>query len=65
MLRLLEAVPKGEEASTVSLAFQSMQLLASDYMSSLPADLLRKAVEVAALYASQQVRVFHTKATDR
>ena len=56
ILRLLEAVPQGEEADTVGLAFQSVQLLCSDYMSNLGVVLLKKCVEVAALYGSQQVR---------
>lgn len=57
ILRILEAVPEVEEqAAVVGLAFQSVQLLASDYMSALPPQLLRKCLEVAALYGAQQVR---------
>lgn len=48
-------MPEAEEAASVGLAFQSVQLLASDYMSSLPPSLLRKCLEVAALYGAQQV----------
>ena len=48
-------MPQTGEAATVQLAFQCVQLLASDYLSSLPAPLLRKSVEVTALYGSQQV----------
>ena len=48
-------MPQAEEADTVQLAFQSVQLLCSDYMSSLPVQHLRRCVEVAALYGSQQV----------
>jgi hypothetical protein len=55
MLRILEAVPEAEEAATVGVAFQSVQLLASDYMSQLPTPFLRKCLEVAALYGGQQV----------
>ena len=54
MLRLLEAVPAGQGAATVGLGFQSVQLLASDYMSALPPHLLRTCLSVATLYASQQ-----------
>ena len=55
VLELLSVVPQAEEADTVQLAFQSVQLLCSDYMSSLPVQHLRRCVEVAALYGSQQV----------
>ena len=55
ILELLSIVPQAEEAETVNLAFQSVQLLCSDYMSSLPVHHLRRCVEVAALYGSQQV----------
>ena len=55
VLRLLEAVPAGQGPATVGLGFQSVQLLASDYMSSLPPQLLRTCLSVATLYASQQV----------
>ena len=41
----------------MSLAFQSVQLLASDYMSSLPPPLLHKCLHAAALYGGQQVGV--------
>lgn len=57
VLDLLEAVPQGEELETVELAFQSVQLLCSDYMSNLPIDRLRKCIEIAALYGSQQACV--------
>lgn len=55
VLRILEVVPEAEEAASVGLAFQSVQLLASDYMSALPPSLLRKCLEIAALYGAQQV----------
>jgi hypothetical protein len=58
VLRLLEIVPKGEEAATVSLAFQSVQLVAADLMPSLPANLLRSSLEVVSLYATQQASTF-------
>ena len=54
LLRLLAAVPERGEAEAISLAFQSVQLMCSDFMSSLPADQLRKCLEVAALYAGQK-----------
>ena len=54
LLELLSVVPQAEEADTVQLGFQSVQLLCSDYMSSLPVQHLRRCVEVAALYGSQQ-----------
>ncbi|KAK9811035.1 hypothetical protein WJX73_008056 [Symbiochloris irregularis] len=69
VLRLLEAVPSAHgaapalsdtgntavsKAAVVGLSFQSVQLLASDYMSSLPPHLLRTCLSVATLYARQQ-----------
>ena len=57
ILELLSVVPQAEEADTTNLAFQSVQLLCSDYMSSLPVHHLRRCVEVAALYGSQQVLI--------
>lgn len=56
-LRLLEAVPQDPEVDSeaVGLAFQSVQLLSSDYMAALPLDLLRTSLEVAAIFGSQQV----------
>lgn len=55
ILRLLEAVPTGRDGVTVSLAFQSVHLVAADLMPNLPASLLRSSLEVVSLYASQQV----------
>lgn len=55
VLRLLEAVPGGNDAITVSLAFQSVHLVAADLMPSLPANLLRSSLEMVSLYAVQQV----------
>lgn len=57
VLRILEAVPQAEEPASVGFAFQSMQLLASDHMSTLPTPFLRKCLQVAALYGGQQVRL--------
>lgn len=56
VLKLLEVVPAGQGAATIGLAFQSVQLVASDYMSSLPPQLLRTCLSLATLYAGQQVR---------
>jgi hypothetical protein len=55
VLRLLEGVPSGGDAAAIGLAFQSVALLASDYASALPPPLLRKCLQVAALYGGQQV----------
>ena len=57
VLKLLDLVPRGEEPTTIALAFQSTQLVLSDCMPSLPANLLFNALEVSALYAAQQVRL--------
>lgn len=57
MLRLLARVPIGEEPDTIDLAFQSVQLLCSDYVSVLTHDQQRKCLEVAAAYGSQQADV--------
>ena len=65
ILRLLEIVPRlgGEAqgvgldsgAEAVGLAFQSVQLVASDHMGVLPLDLVAHALRIAALYGAQQV----------
>ena len=55
VLRLLEGVPADGDAAAIGLAFQSVALLASDYASALPPPLLRKCLQVAALYGGQQV----------
>lgn len=55
MLRLLSKVPQSDEVEVIALAFQSVQLLCSDYMSSLSFEMLQRSLEVAALYGSQQV----------
>ena len=57
VLCLLKAVPGGEGGQAqVAAAFQSVQLLASDYMSTLPAHLLPTCLHTVSLYAQQQVR---------
>ena len=58
VLRLLELVPNGNDATTVSLAFQSVHLVAADLMPSLPANLLRSSLEMVSLYAVQQVSFY-------
>jgi Domain of unknown function (DUF1981) len=55
VLHLLTRVPDREEVETIGLGFQSVQLMCSDFMSSLPGHHLQHCLEVAALYASQQV----------
>ena len=57
MLRLLAKVPQSDQVEIIGLAFQSVQLLCSDYMSSLSFEMLQRSLEVAALYGSQQVRM--------
>lgn len=56
LLRLLAAVPERGGVDAIKLGFQSLELLCSDYLSSLPVEQLRRCLEVAALYAGQQVR---------
>ncbi len=55
LLRLLAAVPERGGADAIKLGFQSVELMRSDYMASLPVEQLRRCLEIAALYASQQV----------
>ena len=55
MLQLLKAVPGSEGQAQVAAAFQSVQLLASDYMSTLPPGLLPPCLNIVSLYAQQQV----------
>lgn len=60
VFRLLAAVPAsaGEaEADTIDLAFQSVQLTCSDYMAAMPFARLKRCLEVAVLYSSQQADV--------
>lgn len=56
LLRLLAAVPQRGSGEAIKLGFQSLELLCSDYLSSLTVEQLRRCLEVAALYANQQVR---------
>lgn len=63
ILKLLEAVPQNEEAQTISMAFQSIQLVAADFMPHLPARLLKSSLDVTALYAFQQVRICWSMST--
>ncbi len=55
LLRLLAAVPERGGVDAIKLGFQSLELLCSDYLSSLSVDQLRRCLEVAALYAGQRV----------
>lgn len=57
MFRLLAAVPATGEADAVDLAFQSVQLTCSDYMAAMPFARLKRCLEVAVLYSSQQADV--------
>jgi hypothetical protein len=56
LLRLLAAVPQRGGADAIKLGFRSLELLCSDYLSSLTVEQLRRCLEVAAMYANQQVR---------
>lgn len=57
VFRLLAAVPPTEEAGAINLAFQSLQLTCSDYMTAMPFARLKRCLEVAVLFSSQQVDV--------
>ena len=57
VIKLLEAVPSQGEASTIALAFQSIQLVAADFMPNLPASLLKCTIALAASYATQQAHL--------
>ena len=65
ILRLLEAVPTAKDATTVSLAFQCVHLVAADLMPALPANLLRSSLEVVSLYAAQEVKPFSSELTSQ
>lgn len=54
IFRLLAAVPGAGEPETVELAFQSVQLTCGDYLASMPFPRLKRALEVAVAYGSQQ-----------
>ena len=55
LLRLLAAVPERGGTDAIKLGFQSVELMCSDYMAALPVEQLRRCLEVAAMYANQQV----------
>lgn len=55
VFRLLAAVPAAGEAEAIDLGFQSLQLTCSDYMTAMPFARLKRCLEVAVLYSSQQV----------
>lgn len=55
LLRLLAAVPERGGTDAIKLGFQSVELMCSDYMASLPVEQLRRCLEIAAMYANQQV----------
>ncbi|KAL4423762.1 hypothetical protein ABPG75_001063 [Micractinium tetrahymenae] len=56
VFRLLAAAAVGEE-DAINLAFQSLQLTCSDYMAAMPFARLRRCLEVAVLFSSQQADV--------
>lgn len=56
LLRLMEAVPrKGQEAGAMSLGFQCIQLLISDFLPTLPKEHIPRTLEVLALFSQQGV----------
>lgn len=55
VFRLLASVPAQKDAERVDLAFQSVQLTCSDYMAAMPFARMKRCLEVAAMYGSQQV----------
>ena len=57
MFRLLATVVANGDAEAVDLAFQSVQLTCSDYMAAMPFVRLRRCLEVATLYSSQNADV--------
>jgi hypothetical protein len=57
VFRLLAAVPTAGEGDAVDLAFQSVQLTCGDYMAAMPFARLKRCLEVAVLYSSQQADV--------
>ena len=57
VFRLLAAVPASGEGDAIDLAFQSVQLTCSDYMAPMPFARLKRCLEVALLYGSQQADV--------
>lgn len=55
VFRLLASVPAQKDAERIDLAFQSVQLTCSDYMAAMPFPRMKRCLEVAAMYGSQQV----------
>ena len=52
--RLLESVPRpGQERTAISLGFQCVQLLISDFLPTLPKEHIPKTLDVVALFAQQ------------
>jgi hypothetical protein len=54
IFRLLGAVPASGEAESIDIAFQCINLIIGDHLSAMQFVRLRKCLEVAALYGSQQ-----------
>ena len=54
VFRLLSSVPAFGDFEATDLAFQCVSLIASDHMAAMPLARLRRCLEVAALYGSQQ-----------
>ena len=57
VFRLLAVVPEDASQETVSLGFESLQLIYNDYMASMPTDRIKKCLQVVQLYGSQQTDV--------
>ncbi len=57
LLRLLEAVPTmpGQEWETLSLGFQCLQLVVSDFLPLLPKEHIPRTLDVVALFAQQDI----------
>jgi len=54
IFRLLGAVPASGEAESIDIAFQCINLIIGDHLSAMQFVRLRKCLEIAALYGSQQ-----------
>jgi hypothetical protein len=65
VFRLLASVPSQKDAERIDLAFQSVQLTCSDYMAAMPYARMKRSLEVAAMYGSQQVRRWHSPAPEQ
>ena len=57
VFRLLGVVPEQGTAETISLSFESLQLIHNDYMASMANDRIKKCLEVAELFGKQQIDV--------